>query len=99
MVENEDGWNFIMMTYEQETFEWTNINSDAKSSVRCSNCDDVAVHEKDQEKILDVANQRLELLRLRQKDTYDAVMWLRENKNQFCHHIYEPMMLEVRFTS
>jgi hypothetical protein len=87
-----------MMTYELETFEWADINSDAKSFVRCSNCD-VAVQEKDQEKIQDEANQRLELLRLKQKDTYDAVMWLRENKNQFHHHIYEPMMLEVRITS
>jgi hypothetical protein len=43
-----------------------------------------------------VANQRLELLRRRHKDMYEAVMWLRENKNKFRHRIYEPMVLEVR---
>jgi hypothetical protein len=71
----------------------------AKRFIRCINRDVVAVHEKEQQKILDVANQRLELLRLKQKDTYDAVMWLRENKNQFQHQIYEPMMLEVKIMS
>jgi hypothetical protein len=43
-----------------------------------------------------VANQRLELLRRRDKDKYEAVMWLRENKSKFRHRIYEPMVLEVR---
>ncbi|XP_023721137.1 structural maintenance of chromosomes protein 5 isoform X2 [Cryptotermes secundus] len=60
---------------------------------------EIKIHEKDQEKILDVANQRLELLRLKQKDTYDAVLWLRENRNQFHHHIYEPMMLEINIAN
>jgi hypothetical protein len=88
-----------MISYEQETFEWTDIHSDAKSFFRCSNYDVVTAREKEQQKIEDVANQRLELLRRKWKDTYDAVMWLRENKNQFRHHIFEPMMLEVRTTS
>jgi hypothetical protein len=87
------------MSYEQGTCERADIRSDEKGFIRCNNCDVVAVLEKEQQKIQDVANQRLELLRLKHKDTYDAVMWLRENKNQFHHHIYEPMMLEVRNAS
>jgi hypothetical protein len=87
------------MSYEQGTSEWGDIHSDEKSLISCSNSEVVAVLEKDQQKIQDVAKQRLELLRRKHKDTHDAVMWLRENKNQFHHHVYEPMMLEVRNTS
>jgi hypothetical protein len=65
----------------------------------CSEFNHVTVHEKEQQKVQDVANQRLELLRRKQKDIYEAVMWLRGNKKEFRHHIYEPMMLEVRAVS
>lgn len=57
------------------------------------------MQKEEQRKIQDVANQRLELLRRKHKDVYDAVMSLRENKNKFHHHIYDPMMLEVRILS
>jgi hypothetical protein len=30
---------------------------------------------------------------------YDAVIQLRENKNKFCHCIYEPVMLEINMTN
>ncbi|XP_067886687.1 structural maintenance of chromosomes protein 5 isoform X2 [Heterodontus francisci] len=34
-------------------------------------------------------------LRNRFKDTYNAVLWLRQNRNRFRGHIYEPIMLEL----
>ncbi|XP_067666413.1 structural maintenance of chromosomes protein 5-like [Haliotis asinina] len=43
--------------------------------------------------IQDISRRRLETLRQRHRHTYDAVMWLRENKNLFCKKIYEPMIL------
>lgn len=29
------------------------------------------------------------------KDTYNAILWLRQNRHVFQGHIYEPMLLEV----
>ncbi|XP_076444163.1 structural maintenance of chromosomes protein 5-like [Babylonia areolata] len=43
--------------------------------------------------IQDVGNQRLEQLRRIHKHTYDAVLWLRQNKNKFKATIYEPIIL------
>ncbi|XP_055857163.1 structural maintenance of chromosomes protein 5 [Episyrphus balteatus] len=40
-------------------------------------------------------DQRLRLLEQRHPDQYKAVMWLRENSNQFQGRIYEPMILEL----
>ncbi|XP_070206218.1 structural maintenance of chromosomes protein 5-like [Littorina saxatilis] len=44
-------------------------------------------------RIQDMGNQRLEQLRRRHKHTYDAVMWLRQNRNKFKATIHEPMIL------
>lgn len=42
-------------------------------------------------------NQRLEFLRKNRqyKDTYDAIMWLRENQHKFEKPVNEPIMLLV----
>jgi hypothetical protein len=47
----------------------------------------------------DKKNQRLEYLRTRFKDTYDAVMWLRDNQDKFEKPVHEPIMLLVRISS
>eukprot|EP00058_Branchiostoma_floridae_P024315 XP_002609805.1 hypothetical protein BRAFLDRAFT_219461 [Branchiostoma floridae] len=41
----------------------------------------------------DVRNQRLNLLRQKHRHTYDAVQWLRANRDKFKKTIYEPIML------
>ncbi|XP_038218178.1 structural maintenance of chromosomes protein 5 [Zerene cesonia] len=46
----------------------------------------------------DVDLKRLEVLRSYSEDAYNAVMWLRDNKNMFEQPVYEPMMLEINFT-
>uniref|UniRef100_A0A8D0GQR5 Structural maintenance of chromosomes protein 5 n=1 Tax=Sphenodon punctatus TaxID=8508 RepID=A0A8D0GQR5_SPHPU len=40
-------------------------------------------------------NMKEEKLRGRFRDTYNALMWLRENKGQFKRNVCEPMMLEI----
>lgn len=49
-------------------------------------------------KLEDVDNKRLEVLRAYSEDTYKAVLWLRDNREKFQQPVYEPMMLEIRFT-
>ena len=44
----------------------------------------------------DKKNQRLEFLRTHYKETYDAVMWLREHQDMFENPVHEPIMLLVR---
>uniref|UniRef100_A0A5F8GE25 Structural maintenance of chromosomes protein 5 n=1 Tax=Monodelphis domestica TaxID=13616 RepID=A0A5F8GE25_MONDO len=53
---------------------------------------------KDQEsKCLDnLLKQREEKLRIRYRDTHDAVMWLRKNKNRFKKTVFEPIVLMMR---
>ncbi|KAF9415734.1 hypothetical protein HW555_006704 [Spodoptera exigua] len=46
----------------------------------------------------DVDNKRLEVLRSYSEDTYKAVAWFRQNREMFQQPVYEPMMLEIRFT-
>ena len=41
-------------------------------------------------------NQKEDKLRQRYRDTYDAVLWLRNNKDKFKQRVYEPIMLMVR---
>lgn len=43
----------------------------------------------------DMMNFKEAKLRDRFKDTYNAVLWLRENRDKFRGHIYEPIMLEL----
>ncbi|KOB65638.1 putative structural maintenance of chromosomes 5 smc5, partial [Operophtera brumata] len=47
------------------------------------------------QKLEDVDNKRLEVLRNYSEDAYKAVMWLRQNKDMFQEPVYEPMVLEV----
>lgn len=42
-----------------------------------------------------IEHQRLEMLRAKHRHTYDAVMWLRQNKDRFSGTIHEPIMLCV----
>ena len=42
-----------------------------------------------------VDHQKLEALRKIDKDTYNAVVWLRENKTMFTGTVYEPIMTQV----
>ncbi|XP_072114208.1 structural maintenance of chromosomes protein 5 [Mobula birostris] len=58
--------------------------------------------EKDKKKVMvnikrleDMMNFKEAKLRDRFRDTYNAVLWLRDNKNKFHGHIYEPIMLEL----
>ncbi|XP_060572956.1 structural maintenance of chromosomes protein 5-like [Ruditapes philippinarum] len=50
---------------------------------------------KDLQALRNIENQRLQTLRAKHKDTYDAVMWLRENRDKFKGNIHEPIMLCV----
>ncbi|XP_024410987.1 structural maintenance of chromosomes protein 5 isoform X2 [Desmodus rotundus] len=40
-------------------------------------------------------NQKEDKLRQRYRDTYDAVLWLRNNKDKFKQRVYEPIMLMI----
>jgi len=40
--------------------------------------------------------KRLEALRRRNKDCYDAILWLRANKDKFKSIVHEPLILTVR---
>lgn len=51
--------------------------------------------QKNLKELRNIENKRLESLRNKHKDTYDAVMWLRQNKQMFKGAIYEPIMLCV----
>lgn len=46
--------------------------------------------------IEDMKNQRLNLLKLKNRHTYEAVLWLRENQHLFKMKIFEPPFLEVQ---
>ncbi|KAF6036619.1 SMC5 [Bugula neritina] len=54
--------------------------------------------ESELKKLRDVDSQKLNLVRKRDKHTYDAIMWLRAHRNDFQDVIYEPplMTLNVR---
>ncbi|GLV43420.1 Structural maintenance of chromosomes 5 [Carabus blaptoides fortunei] len=57
----------------------------------------------DQSKVLEtrlqesenIKDQRLQILKRKDADAYNAVLWLRENRQQFRGNVYEPMMLEL----
>lgn len=51
--------------------------------------------QRDLQTLRNIENQRLQTLRAKHKDTYDAVMWLRENKDKFKGSIHVPIMLCV----
>ncbi|XP_057576260.1 structural maintenance of chromosomes protein 5 isoform X2 [Hippopotamus amphibius kiboko] len=40
-------------------------------------------------------NQKEDKLRQRYRDTYDAVLWLRSNRNRFKQRVFEPIMLTI----
>ena len=42
-----------------------------------------------------VRNQRLHLLQRVDRHTYDAVLWLDENRHLFKEHVFEPILLSV----
>lgn len=48
-------------------------------------------------KLEDMKNRRLEHLRNRYKDAYNAVMWLRDNQHLFQAPVHEPILLQVSF--
>ncbi|XP_063311120.1 structural maintenance of chromosomes protein 5 isoform X1 [Pelobates fuscus] len=43
----------------------------------------------------DLLNQKEERLKKRFVDTYNAVVWLKENKHRFKQNVYQPIMLEI----
>ena len=43
----------------------------------------------------DMKNQRLRFLRNKHRDTYNAVMWLRENQDKFENPVHEPILMQV----
>ena len=46
-------------------------------------------------KLRDVDSQKLNVVRRRDKDTYEAIMWLRQHRDDFEDAIYEPPMMTV----
>ncbi|KAF7683099.1 Structural maintenance of chromosomes protein 5 [Astathelohania contejeani] len=46
-------------------------------------------------KIKEMANRQLEFLKGYHRDTYNAVLWLRENKHMFKDEIIEPAILQI----
>ena len=44
----------------------------------------------------DEANRRLQYLQQQNRDTYEAIMWLRSNQHRFKYPIIEPILLVVR---
>ncbi|ESP05608.1 hypothetical protein LOTGIDRAFT_102434, partial [Lottia gigantea] len=46
-------------------------------------------------RLQDIGNQRLESLRRSHRDTYEAVVWLRQNRDKFRGEICEPVLLCV----
>lgn len=47
------------------------------------------------EQLESVSNQRLQNIKGFQKDTYNAVIWLRENIGMFKKPVYEPIVLQI----
>lgn len=43
----------------------------------------------------DLSNQRLELLRRRSRDAYEATIWLQQNEGRFKGKIYPPIMTQI----
>ncbi|KAI8597989.1 hypothetical protein EDD21DRAFT_310024, partial [Dissophora ornata] len=43
----------------------------------------------------DIRNRRLQQLRNQDNDVFEAVLWLRENRNMFQKHVFEPVCLEL----
>ncbi|XP_074651000.1 structural maintenance of chromosomes protein 5-like [Tubulanus polymorphus] len=54
---------------------------------------DIGDTQRNLNQVLDIGRQRLEMLHRRSKDTYEAVKWLRSNKDQFKGTIHEPVVL------
>ena len=48
--------------------------------------------------INDVYKQRLEMLSRKDRDAYNALRWLKENKSKFKRPVYEPILTLVRDT-
>ena len=46
-------------------------------------------------KLEDMKNRRLEHLRNKYKDTYNAVLWLRANQHKFKAPVHEPILLQA----
>ena len=51
--------------------------------------------ENELQKLKDVSNQRLQLLRRCSKDAFTAVQWLRNNRDQFKDTIHDPIMTVI----
>ena len=46
-------------------------------------------------RISDIYQQRMEKLRAKDRDTYEAVKWLNENRNLFQKPVHEPVLILV----
>ncbi|XP_064460877.1 structural maintenance of chromosomes protein 5-like [Ornithodoros turicata] len=46
-------------------------------------------------KMKDLSNQRMEILRRRHRDAYEAAVWLQQNENRFRGKIYPPIMTQI----
>uniref|UniRef100_A0A1E1XES8 Structural maintenance of chromosomes protein 5 n=1 Tax=Amblyomma aureolatum TaxID=187763 RepID=A0A1E1XES8_9ACAR len=46
-------------------------------------------------RLRDVSNQRMELLRRRSRDAYEAALWLRQNEGRFKGKVYAPIMTQI----
>ncbi|XP_077502155.1 structural maintenance of chromosomes protein 5-like, partial [Amblyomma americanum] len=46
-------------------------------------------------RLQDVSNQRMELLRRRSREAYEATLWLRQNEGRFKGKVYAPIMTQI----
>lgn len=82
---------------QQLTHQLTKLHSDKagiSDEVRMINAS-LKEHVQSLQHLHDIANIRLQALRDRHKNTYMAVVWLRENKHLFKNTIHEPIMLQI----
>eukprot|EP00117_Sycon_ciliatum_P034082 scpid19614/ scgid4000/ Structural maintenance of chromosomes protein 5; Protein expressed in male leptotene and zygotene spermatocytes 453 len=55
----------------------------------------IATVEKELGRLEDVSNRRFQQLRQADRDTFNAVQWLRSNQDRFKQHVFEPVLLVV----
>lgn len=81
--------------------QMTNVQTQGEQLVREINVikNEIRSNEARLHEIRNVNNRRLETLRTLHQHTYEAVVWLRENKNQFSGTIHEPLIISLNVTN
>mgnify|MGYP005983746535 CR=1 FL=1 len=68
---------------------------DALVSAKQTKVAQLRAFENERNRLENVKQQRLNYLQRIDNDAYQAVLWLRSNKNLFKDEVFEPIMLEV----